>query len=268
MCLQTPQASSPSQTEGDTLAAQVKYAPQVYQENAEFGPKYTALDLNNLSSFLTGENGQPGFLQQYQDSIMPALTNSQISANSAIRAGNVSDAAALTPAITAETNASNPMAASLLSQLGNSTSQQLSYGTELTPAERTQLNQSVRSGSAARGMGFGPSDVFNESMADTGEGQALLAQRQGAAQNLVPTLQSFYGNPLQMLSGMGSTAGETASGITSAAMGGAAPAQSSEFNPESSMAQLLAGQQFDSNVAKSNNENTWVTAPTSYAENA
>jgi len=232
MCFEAAQAPSQQQTYGQALGAQVRYAPQIYQENAQFSPLYTQLDLSNLMSFMNGTNGNGGFLQEYTNGIMPALTAAQNTANNSIRQNNVSEAQALTPQWIAGERNANPGAAGLLDSLTSNASRDLSYGTELTPAEKVQLNQSVRGGQAARGMGFGPSDVFNESLADTGMGQELYAQREGAAQGLVPTLQGFYGDPMGALSGMTSNAGMNASAITGAAGSGAASAQSGEFNPQ------------------------------------
>ena len=232
MCWESAQAPQMQQSYGQALGAQLHYAPEVYAANAQYSPLYTQLDLSNLTSFLNGRNGQNGFLSEYTNSIMPALTQAQNTANNSIRQNNLNEAQALTPQWIQGERSANPGAASLLDTLTNNTSRDLSYGTELTPAEQTQLNQSVRSGQAARGMGFGPSDVFGESMADTGFGQQLYQERMGAAQGLVPTLQGFYGDPIGEISGMGSNAGMNASSMTGAASGSAAPAQSAEFNPE------------------------------------
>ena len=188
MCWESAQAPQMQQSYGQALGAQLHYAPEVYAANAQYSPLYTQLDLSNLTSFLNGRNGQNGFLSEYTNSIMPALTQAQNTANNSIRQNNLNEAQALTPQWIQGERSANPGAASLLDTLTNNTSRDLSYGTELTPAEQTQLNQSVRSGQAARGMGFGPSDVFGESMADTGFGQQLYQERMGAAQGLVAAL--------------------------------------------------------------------------------
>ena len=231
MCFESAQAPSQGASYGQSLAAQVKYAPQIYQENAQFSPLYTQLGLSNLSSFLNGTNGQPGFLSEYASQIMPALTSAQTKANTQLRTANLADAAALTPSYIATERAANPQAAGLLDTLVGNTNRDLSFGTNLTPAQQVQFNQSVRGGEAARGMGFGPSDVFNESLQESGYGQNLYQQRMQAAQSLVPQLQSFYGDPTGAISGMNSGAGMSASSLSSLAGAGAAPAQSSEFDP-------------------------------------
>jgi hypothetical protein len=225
----------------------------VYASNAEYSPLYTQLGLSNTESYLNGTNGQPGFLDEYQNQIMPALTNAQTTANTAVRKANLADAAALTPQYVATERAANPGAAGLLDTLTSNASRDLSYGTQLTPAQQLQMNQSVRGAEAARGLGNGPSDVFNESMADTNYGQQLYQQRMGEAQGLVPQLQSFYGDPTGAISGMGSTAGMSASGISGAAASGAAGAQSNEFNSQTDLSQIMSGQDAASEAGAENN---------------
>lgn len=293
MCLQTPQAPSPGAITAQTLAAQLAAAPGEFNANSTYSPLYSQLSLDDLTGFLNGSPasttsyaavgkpgskgyipggttttpGNAGFLSEYQNQIMPTLTGAETAANTQVRQANLNDATAMTPQVVAGERAANPGAAGLLDSLTSSANNELSYGTELTPEEQLQTNQSVRGASAARGMGFGPSDVFNESIADTGMGQQLLTQRQQTAQSLVPTLQSFYGDPFGEISGMGASGADSASGLTGAASGGVAPAQSSEFNPESALALQTGSQQFDSSVAGANNQNTWLTAPLSYGEN-
>jgi hypothetical protein len=242
MCFENPSTPTPNTGMGQTLAAEVKYAPQVYAANAAYSPLYTQLDLSNLNSFLGGQNGQPGFLSTYENTIMPDLTSAQTAANTQIRQANLTDAAALTPQYISEERAANPGAAGLLDTLTSNANQQLSYGTQLTPAEQLQMNQSVRGGEAARGLGYGPSDVFNESMADTNYGQQLYQQRMGEAQGLVPTLQGFYGNPTAAISGMDSNAGMSAGSLASFGGSSAASAQSNEFNPQTDLTNIMSNQ--------------------------
>ena len=253
MCMENPSTPSPGTGMGQTLSAEVKYAPQVYASNATYSPLYTQLGLSNLDAYLNGSNGQPGFLSEYQNQIMPALTSAQTTANTAVRTANLNDAAALTPQYVANERAANPGAAGLLDTLTSDTSRDLSYGTQLTPAEQYQMNQSVRGAQAARGMGYGPSDVFNETFANTNYGQQLYQQRLSDAQGLVPTLQGFYGNPTAAISGMTSNAGMSASNMAAVGTSGAATAQSSEFNPQTDLSNIMSNQLSTSEASAMNN---------------
>jgi hypothetical protein len=250
----SPDVPSISSTYKQMLNAQTKYAPQILDLNQQYGPQYTALSLKNLATYLNGANGTPGFLDQYQNSIMPALTSAQNAANSATRTAGVNDAQRLTPSLIALARSANPQAAGLLDTVTSNTSRDLGYGTELTPAERVQLRQSVRGGQAARGLGFGPGDVFDESMAETGAGQNLYQQRMGSAQTVAQMLQSFYTNPLTLL-GIASGNGMNAGQVTGTASSNASPAYMEAFNPINPMSLQHQQQQFDSNTAAANNSN-------------
>lgn len=234
MCAPNSDIAPANSVADDTLRAQIRNAPAVYQSNATYSPLYTQLGLQNLESFM---NGPKGFLAQYQNQMMPALVGAQNDANAQTRTATLSDAARLTPQFIANRRAAAPGAAGLLDTLTSNTSRDLSYGTELTPEEKVQLRQSVRGGAAARGMGMGPDAVFDESMAQSGAGLQLYQQRTGQAQTLTQMLQNFYGDPTAMIAGTGSNAGMNAGGMSSVAAGSVAPTMLSMFNPESSYAQ-------------------------------
>jgi hypothetical protein len=50
-------------------------------------------------------------------------------------------------------------------------------GDQLSPSQRRNIAQSVRAGQAARGMGLGPSDVYEEAIQTSGYGDILRQQR-------------------------------------------------------------------------------------------
>lgn len=240
MCMSGATASAPAT--GKALYSLSGAAPEEYALNAEYSPMYSQLNLNNLDTMLNGGGGQPGLISEYQNQIAPALTGAQTASNTVVRTANLNDAATLTPQYLATERAANPQGAGLLDQLSQGASQQLSYGTQLTPQEQLQYNQSVRGGQAARGMGYSPSDVFSEAMGQTTEGQNLLTQRQGAAQSVLGSLQSFYGDPTSAISGMQSGAGISAANLLSGGGSLSATSQSGEFNPQSLTEQMMQEQ--------------------------
>jgi len=256
MCLQTAGATTASQSEGQNINAELKFAPQVLAANQRYSPAYTALNLSNMDLFLNGQNGTPGFLSEYMNQILPTQT----AANTAIRTANLQDAANLTPTVIAGERAANPGAAGLLDTMTSNANRDLGYGTQLTPAEQVQFNQSARGGSAARGLGFGPSDVFNETLADTGFGQNLYQQRTGQAGNMSDQLQKFYGNPVGMISGMGNSSGIGAAQLASAGGTGAATSNMAEFNPANDMASQYAQNTFQGNLAEAGAYNSAFTS--------
>ena len=202
MCLENPSsANNLSSSYGQDIQAQIKYAPQEYASNAQYSPLYTQMDLSNLDSFLNGSNGQSGYLSEYVNQIAPAAATATANSNSTIRQRNMNDLQNLLPSMTAATRSANPQGAGLLDTLSSNASRDLSYGTQLTPAEQVQFNQTTRQGQAARGGGFSPSDVFNESLDESGYGQNLYQQRQGQASSVASQTQGFYGNDINDILG-------------------------------------------------------------------
>ena len=263
MCMTSTDATpapSAGASYSSMLRAQTRLAPDIYAMNAAYSPLYTQLAQTNLNSFLNGSGGQPGFLSEYSNQIMPQLTAAQTAANSATRTANLNDAAQLTPQYIAEERAANPGAAGLLDTMTSNSARDLSYGTNLTPAEQTQFNQSQRSGAAARGLGFGPSDVFNESLANTGFGQSLYNQRMGQAQGMASQLQSFYGNPTAAISGMASNAGMSSGQMAGFGSGNTAASQSNEFNPINQLSSDWMNNQNQVNLSNAQGQNQMTQA--------
>lgn len=72
----------------------------------------------------------------------------------------------------------SPGQTSLLSSLTKSAGDQLDAGASLDPQLQRLFQQSQRGAEASRGMGRGPSDVFNESLGLTSFGNDLRTQRE------------------------------------------------------------------------------------------
>jgi hypothetical protein len=170
---------------------------------------------------------QEGLLDMFQNEIAPKTRQIQ----TADREADIADIQNLGPKTNEALRVANPGAASIVDALVNRANANLAGG--LDPAEERQLQQTARAGQAARGMGYGLPDLFEELMGAGVGGQELIRNR--AAQALSAS-EGFYGNPfetiLQRNSGKnaGSAAGATATGLN----GSSGP---SLFNPESAYAQ-------------------------------
>lgn len=103
----------------------------------------------------------------------------------------------------------NPAATSLYDELGADASSQLGLGAALDPSLSGVLQQSIRGGQAARGMGYGPSDVLGESRAITELGNTLRQQRQSYAMGVAPMEQNFTEPALNLATGTVGAAGPT-----------------------------------------------------------
>lgn len=110
------------------------------------------------------------------------------------------------PTLTDIARSINPEQTDLLRSLTSRAQEGLDAGANLDPALAHIFEQSVRGGQASRGLGFGPSDVLQESSALTEFANSLRQQRQDFAGEVAGMNNQFDISPI--LSGAGAlTAG-------------------------------------------------------------
>lgn len=78
-----------------------------------------------------------------------------------------------------------PESTVLYDELNRQANEELKAGSTLTPSMRRELEQYTRAGAAARGFGYGPSDLTEEVMTLGSAGEALKTQRRGFAQDVL-----------------------------------------------------------------------------------
>lgn len=151
----------------------------------------------------------------------------------------------------------NPEQTALRDTLYGQAVSDLEAGRSLTPGERREVEQSVRSSEAARGMGFGPLDAWAELLATGSAGEQRYRERQQFAQNMIGLDQALYGDPFMQLTGR--TSGATALGAgTVPTAGQAYQLTGAKYtNPYDPLAFDLAsmgfGAQMDANLIRSQN---------------
>jgi hypothetical protein len=128
-----------------------KGAPTVFNTEQTYKPQYSDLDLSVLAK------------------AMPSLTGMM---------------GASSPDISALVRSINPGQTNLMDSLTRSATDQLNAGSSLDPDLTRLFQQSTRGAQASRGMGFGPSDAFNESLGLTQFGNDLRTQREQFAGNV------------------------------------------------------------------------------------
>lgn len=272
----------------DTLQAQIDLAPQVYASEAQYQPMYSALQSRNWQSQMLGtpaSGDQPavkGLLDFYQQDLYPRTSGMLKSANTASRAADIADVAALGPTATAAFRAANPEATATLAELqrqamtaGPSELERLleqqarsemALGNQMSPEQQRQIEQATRASFAARGMAMGRPAAFAEVL----NKDQYATQRQGQRQQFamgVDQLQQqrlqanrgFLGNvtqlslgatqdPFMAILGRASQApqvGQAQFGSGQATLG----AQPNLFNPQSSYAQDLYNTNYNGQVA-------------------
>ena len=219
----------------DTLQAQLDLAPQKYAAEAQFAPKYQALQLGLL------KQATPELLALYKDQIAPTMGEVEAAARSRSRAGDIADISALGPQARAAIKAASPEQAALADTLTAQAQSGLNAGSRLTPEQQRMVEQQTRSGLAARGLAQGPSGALQEAVRSQMAGAGLQQQRQqqamgapGASQGVYgDVFQQVWGRPYQAVAGYQSFLGQ-AQGFN--------PGQL--FNPESQYAaNIMSGNQ-------------------------
>lgn len=174
--------------EGQTsLDAEKVLQPQRFELEAELAPKYARLTGDTIA----------GLMEQ----MGPTTRRESALATTAQRTADVGDVEQLGPRAIAAFKSANPELAGLLDEFSRQASSELAAGTTLTPELRREIQQSVRAGQAARGMGTGRSDVYEEAMASGSAGLALQDRRRQFAGNVAQMQSGIANIPFQQILG-------------------------------------------------------------------
>jgi len=219
----------------DTLQAQLDLAPQKYAAEAQFAPKYQALQLGLL------KQATPELLALYKEQIAPTMGEVEAAARSRSRAGDIADISALGPQARAAIKAASPEQAALADTLTAQAQSGLAAGSRLTPEQQRMVEQQTRSGLAARGLAQGPSGALQEAVRSQMAGAGLQQQRQQQAMGALGASQGVYGDVFQQVLGRPSQAFAGSQSFLGQAQG-FNPGQL--FNPESQYAaNIMSGNQ-------------------------
>jgi len=137
-------------------------APTAFNTEQQFKPQYNALNLSQLANTI------------------PSLTS--------ILGNNTGTASSIVRSL-------NPGQSTLMDSLTKSATDQLGAGASLDPDLTRLFQQSTRGAQAARGLGMGPSDAFNESLGLTQFGNDLRTQREQFAGNVAGMNDQFETQP-------------------------------------------------------------------------
>jgi hypothetical protein len=220
----------------ETLAAQIKYAPDLYRVSAEYQPKYTELAGREYNTFLNA------ITPNYTQNVMPQMAEASRVANSAQRSADIGDISNLGPLARLALRNSDPDSARLLDRLNRQASEGMDAGAMLTGDEMRNLNNSLRSSMGARGISYGPASSYEEALASSQYGQQLKNQRQQSALAALGANRIFYGDPWQQVLGRPSQAFNSIGTLGAQAGQGVAGAGPSLFNPNAAN-QMYAGWQ-------------------------
>jgi hypothetical protein len=155
----------------------------------------------------------------------------------------VSDANLLAGQLPSVYRTANPGGASLLDLLINRAQQ--TFDKSMSPGELRDVQQAIRSGQSDRGMGYGPTDQWDEVYGVGLKSRELQQQNVENATNALTASQNFYGNPFSVLFGKGGPGSEAISNATAGMNAGTLDATAPRlFNPESGYAGNIYGQNY------------------------
>lgn len=250
----------PGKETADTLRAQLEMeqgtgqfkdlGPRINIER-KYRPQYTQLDNDMARAALYGDRGNNGMLALMAES-GPELARINQSALSAQRAGDIADVSSLAGASRSAYEQLNPEGAALLKRINTLRMEELEDPYAMSASQRRAAEQNVRASQGVRGLGYGPTDAFQEAMYLGDRQRGLFNERlQGAAQT-IGLNQSFYGDPFQQI--LGRPSGSSAQGLYQQAQG-VGPQQ--VFDPYSSYFgnayNFNANAQNAANIAGANN---------------
>lgn len=229
--IQAPPPRNYGQETRDTLQAQLDLAPQKYASEAEYAPRYAALNAQ-IARQLAPE------VASIYGTIAPQLAQTEAQARGISRAADIGDIEKLGPRARAAIQQSSPQSAQLADTLAAQAQSGLNAGTRLTPEQQRMAQQQSRAGLAARGLAESPRGVVEEAVRSQLMGAGLQQQRQQQAMQGIAAQQGVYGDVFQQVLGRPSQA----FGMTQGAFGqaqGMSPGML--FNPESQYAADIYG---------------------------
>jgi len=116
------------------------------------------------------------------------------------------------PQLKADYRSANPEATAILDKLNQQATSDLDLGNTLNPDQNRLVEQAVRAGQASRGMGFGPADIYGETLQKSAFGQDLLNQRRSFASSVLGMDQNVYGQLFANLLNMGLSPNQSRTG--------------------------------------------------------
>jgi len=240
----------------DTLEAQIELAPDLFaaEANPDYGrAAYAQLDLDILRDTMMGRDGEPGLLDLYEQEVMPRLSAAESAGRAVSRESDIADVERLGRRASDAFKSANPQQAALIDEMNRQALEDLQAGASLPPSLQRELEQHVRAGQAARGMGYGMADIGEEALIKGMQAEQLQRRRQGFAQNVIGINAATSADPFMAILGRPGVQVGQAAGITGQGQGFN---PGNVFNAESAYAGALNTQNFqaaqDAAIASAN----------------
>lgn len=156
---------------------------------------------NDFASLMGSYLGEQGNVYANEAQYQPQYTALGVSDLGLARQGNVNQVGGLSPQIMSILRGYNPQQAGLLDTLTSQAQQQLALNGALDPATQRTLEQNVRGSQASRGLGYGPGDAATEAFYQAQTQEARRAQNQAFAGNVATQTANTYRDPFSIMLG-------------------------------------------------------------------
>jgi hypothetical protein len=240
-----------AQEQKDTLQNQIDLAPQRYAMESQYRPLYDQMDLASMHNALYGSGGNKGLLDTYFQDIAPRSQAGELQAAQGQREADISAVEQLGPRATAAMRAVNPQQTALLDAITQQSTQDVNSGYNLPPGLQSVVSQSARAGQAARGLGFGPSDAYSESLAQSDAANQWHGQNLDRGMRVAATNAATQTDPFLAILGRPASTPQAAMGLLGSGQAAGAGSQSvyGRFDPTNAYAQDLYNTNFNAQAA-------------------
>lgn len=253
-----PPARNLGQETKDSLQAEIDLAPQRYAMEAQYRPQYDALEMQSFQNALYGTGGNKGLLDIYTQDIAPRMNQLDLQSQAGQREADIAAVEKYGPRATAAMRAVNPQQTALLDAITNQSLSDVQAGYNLPQGLRDTVNQSSRAGQAARGLGFGPSDAYAETLAQSDAANQWRGQNLDRGMRVAATNAATQTDPFLAILGRPASSPAAAQGLLNQGLGLGGQSQSvyNRFDPMNAYAQDLFNTNYNAqaaaNIASSN----------------
>ncbi len=196
-------------------------------------------ELSGMEEFTTTEATR-GMLDLYEKDISPTLSRMDAQALRSQREADIAAVEQLGGRATDALRSADPQQAALVDEMNRQAMEELALGGSLSDAQKRNIQQGMRSGQTARGLGTGVGDAVAEALAQAEGAEQQKASRRQFAGQVAGLNQSVKGDPFMSILGRSSGVSPMMAGQMFGQGKSMVPGQI--FNPESNYAGGLYGQ--------------------------
>ena len=230
-----------------TIAAQLRAAPKVYENEMKYRPLYDKMNRESNYLNIFGLNG----LMDVYTRGSTAMAKSQNEANEMLRSGDINQLNQYSAGARNAIRSTDPENARLLDELSQQAQADLYLGSRLNAGDQRNVEQASRAASGARGLAYSPRAAADEVMMNALAGRAEQDRRRQFAAGVYGMNKNAYTDPIMSImsrqSGGDNVIGN-AYNQSANSLGAAGPKM---FNPESAYASDLYNTNYNGRAAAS-----------------